>query len=59
MSTTKFILDPEKVAKLPNVESLFVKHHGEPGTESRTEFEAKAKAWYYGEIMRDAVRNYT
>lgn len=53
MSTTKLKLDPAKVANLPNVEELFVKHHGERDTESRTEFEAKAKAWYYGEILRE------
>lgn len=53
MRTTKFTVDPEKVAKLPNVEELFVKYHGERGTLSRTEFEAKAKAWYYGEILRE------
>lgn len=29
------------------------KRHGAPGTPSREDFENKAKAWYYGEILRD------
>ena len=27
--------------------------YGEKGTPSREEFEAKAKAWYYAELLRD------
>lgn len=27
--------------------------YGAPGTQSREDFDAKAKAWYYGELLRD------
>lgn len=36
-----------------NVETLLTKEYGEIGTPSRKDFEAKAKAWYYAEILRE------
>ena len=34
-------------------EELLSKAIGAPGSESRNAFNAKAQAWYYGEILRD------
>lgn len=40
-------------SKLINAETVLTAKYGAPGTESRCEFEAKAKAYYYGVILRD------
>lgn len=44
----------EKLAKLKTADGLFDERYGKTGTPERNEFEAKAKAWYYAEILRDA-----
>lgn len=44
----------EKLAKLKRADELFDERYGLIGTPERNEFEAKAKAWYYAEILRDA-----
>ena len=44
----------EKLAKLKTADELFDERYGKPGTPERIDFEAKAKAWYYAEILRDA-----
>lgn len=36
-----------------SAEDDFAQKYGEPGSPTRQEFENKAKAWYYGEILRD------
>ena len=36
------------------MEDMFEKEYGTKGTPSREEFEAKARAWYYGEVLKDA-----
>lgn len=46
-------LDNEKIAKLHNVSKELTQKHGAPGTPERDEFNAKATAWYYGEILRE------
>lgn len=46
-------IDLSKLDGLTSAEDLLTEKYGEPGTPSRTEFENKAKAWYYGEILRD------
>lgn len=43
----------EKLAKLRRANEHFDERYGEPGTQTRMEFENKALAWYYGEILRD------
>lgn len=64
MSTNYPRLTKEQLAKfrdadfsampgLMSAESELNEKYGEPGTPSRIEFENKAKAWYYGEILRD------
>lgn len=40
-------------SKLINSEGLLTAKYGAPGTESRREFDEKARAYYYGVILRD------
>lgn len=40
-------------SKLINSESVLTEKYGAPGTESRKAFEEKARAYYYGVILRD------
>ncbi|MCM1170113.1 MAG: helix-turn-helix domain-containing protein [Bacteroides sp.] len=44
----------KKLKELPTVEDLIAQHHGVKGTVSREEFDAKAQAWYYAEVLRNA-----
>ena len=43
----------EKLATLRKADEHFDERYGKPGTQSRIDFENKAIAWYYGEILRD------
>jgi DNA-binding XRE family transcriptional regulator len=43
----------EKLAKLKRADDLFDEYYGTSGTPERTDFEAKAKAWYYVEILKE------
>ena len=45
--------DEKKLEKLHNADELLDAKYGAPGTESRREFEEKARAYYYGVILRD------
>jgi ribosome-binding protein aMBF1 (putative translation factor) len=47
-------LNPEKLAKLKRADEWFDERYGTSGTQSRTDFENKALAWYYAEILKDA-----
>lgn len=47
-------IDIERLKNLPTVEDMFRKEYGEKGTPERDKFEAKAKAWYYGEVLKNA-----
>ena len=40
-------------SKLTDTETVLTAKYGAPGTESRREFEEKARAYYYGVILRD------
>lgn len=40
-------------SKLIDAETMLTEKYGAPGTESRCEFEKKARAYYYGVILRD------
>jgi len=44
----------EKIAKLKRADEHFDERYGQSGSPERIDFEAKAKAWYYAEILRDA-----
>ena len=46
-------LDVKKVSKLPTANDMLDEKYGKFGTESRTEFNAKALAWYYGQLIRN------
>ena len=43
----------EKLAKLRTFDDVLQEKYGEPGSASRKEFDAKAKAWYYAELLKD------
>ena len=44
-------LDEKKLAGLKTGSQHLAETYGEKGTPSREEFEAKAKAWYYAELL--------
>ena len=46
--------DINKLEGLHTASELLDKKYGRKGTESREEFDGKARAWYYGEILRTA-----
>ena len=46
-------LDEKKLAKLMTGSQHLDEKYGKKGSPSRKEFEAKAKAWYYAELLRD------
>ena len=43
----------EKLAKLRTFDDVLQKKYGEPGSAARKEFDARAKAWYYAELLKD------
>ena len=45
--------DEKKLAQLTKGSDHLTEKYGEKGTLSREEFEAKAKAWYFAELLRD------
>lgn len=48
--------DINKLEGLHTASELLDKKYGRKGTESRDEFDGKARAWYYGEILRKTFR---
>ena len=44
--------DFNKIPGFENAESIIAKQHGETGSPEREEFDAKAMAWYYGEVLK-------
>lgn len=64
MSTNNSRLTSEELQKLRQIdfnaqpgfvqaESVLAKEVGAKGTPQRAEFDAKARAWYYGELLRE------
>lgn len=45
--------DEKKLARLHTASELLDQQYGKEGTPSRTAFEEKAKAYYYGVILRN------
>ncbi len=43
----------EKLAKVENIDDVLQEKYGEPGSEARKDFDARAKAWYYAELLKD------
>lgn len=46
-------ISEEKWEKLPKVEDHLSEKYGSVGSASRKEFQAKAEAWYYAELLRE------
>jgi DNA-binding XRE family transcriptional regulator len=46
-------ISEEKWSKLPKIEDQLDEKYGPVGSPSRKEFQAKAEAWYYAELLRD------
>ena len=46
-------ISEEKWEKLPKVEDHLSEKYGPAGAASRKEFQAKAEAWYYAELLRE------
>ena len=49
-------IDLSKLGKVETVNDDLTARYGEIGTESRIEFDAKAKAWYLAECLKEARR---
>jgi len=47
-------IDLKKIASLPTVNQMLDSKYGTDGTSAREDFDAKAKAWYYAEVLKDA-----
>ena len=46
-------LNEEKLARLHTADEILEKEYGAPGTPTRDAFEARAKAWYYAELLKE------
>ncbi|MBO5613589.1 MAG: helix-turn-helix transcriptional regulator [Prevotella sp.] len=46
-------ISDEKWANMPKIEDRLEEKYGPVGSPSRKEFQAKAEAWYYSELLRD------
>ena len=47
-------IDIAEIQKLSTTEDMLQKEYGPRGIAQREAFEAKARAWYYAEVLRDA-----
>lgn len=47
------MLNMEKLKGLPTANEMLDEKYGKKGTTSRAEFEARAQAWYYAELLRE------
>lgn len=47
------MINPEKLKGMKTANALLDEKYGKEGTESRREFNAKAQAWYYAELLRE------
>ena len=47
-------IDIKKLKKLPTVEEMLQKEFGARGSVTREEFDAKSRAWYYAEVLKNA-----
>ncbi|MCI7379623.1 MAG: helix-turn-helix domain-containing protein [Bacteroidales bacterium] len=52
MNTIK--LDAKKLSKLPSFNEKLDREYGPKGTMQRETFDAKARAWYYAEVLKNA-----
>lgn len=49
----KIRLDEKKLAKLNTANNMLADKYGAKGTQTRKEFDAKADAWYFAEIIKE------
>lgn len=54
MDDMKSKIDIKKIQDLPTVEDMLAERFGEKGSAVRDEFDAKARAWYYAEVLKNA-----
>lgn len=47
------MISAEKLSKLQSANNMLDEKYGEKGSASRAEFDAKAQAWYYAELLRE------
>ena len=47
------MINPEKLKGMKTAGQLFDEKYGNEGTESLSEFNAKAQAWYYAELLKE------
>lgn len=47
------MINLEKLKGMKTAGQLFDEKYGNEGTESRNEFNAKAQAWYYAELLKE------
>ncbi|MDE6514849.1 MAG: helix-turn-helix domain-containing protein [Bacteroidales bacterium] len=50
-------IDLEKIKRLPTMEDRFTAEYGAKGTVMREEFDAKSRAWYYAEVLKNARKS--
>lgn len=50
-------IDINKLKQLPTAEDLLTKEHGIKGSAARDEFDAKSRAWYYAEVLKNARKS--
>lgn len=50
-------IDTDKLKHLPTAEEMFKDEYGAKGTTSRDEFDAKSRAWYYAEVLKNARKS--
>ncbi len=51
------MIDQDKLRALPTVEDMLAEKYGEKGSGTRDAFDAKALAWYYAEVLKDARKS--
>lgn len=51
------MIDQDKLRALPTAEDLLAEKYGEKGSGTRDAFDAKALAWYYAEVLKDARKS--
>jgi len=50
-------IDLKKLASLPTTDQMLDSKYGIEGTSSRDDFDAKSKAWYYAEVLKEARKS--
>jgi len=53
----RLTIDLKKVTSLPTASEMLDYKYGKEGTIVREDFDAKAKAWYYAEVLKEARKS--